>query len=234
MFRANFLFSFSAERSAACQFQVDALSVPAEGGTPQQMELTFLIGPVGAAPTPLHVGILKNYHPWSETPLALLLRALHLFRVEWFSAVPRELITRPVLDVDLSVVHLTSDKLAGSPLASLSLKKIGFDDKYSLLQQLPNRAMFPMQLDERSAVPLGAAIKAVSQVQVESVDLLIFPAALTPEILSGAGGDRKILRDQLPYYAIAAFDAYRARKAQQGHMTDSFVPAQHWSDFVSA
>lgn len=192
------------------------------------------MGSLNATPRPLHTGILENYHPWSETPLALLLRALHLLRVSWFSAIPHELIARPVLDVHLSVIHLTSDGMTGSQLASLSLKKVGLEEDYSFRQQLPNRAMFKMQVDEWSAVPLGAAIKAVAQAQVEPVDLHTTPAALTPEVLSGASGEQKILRDQLPYYVDAAFDAYRARNAVHGRPTDSLVPAQHWSDFVSA
>lgn len=234
MFRANFLFSFSADRSTTFQLQVDALSIPSKLSTPPQMGLTFLLVPPNATPRPLHTGILENYHPWSETPLALLLRALHLLRVSWFSAIPQELISRPVLDVHLSVYHLTSDGLTGSQLASLSLKKIGLHDEYSLAQQLPNRAMFPMHIDEWSAVPLGAAIKAVAQAQVESVDLHTLPVALTQEFLSDASGERKILRDQLPHYATAAFDAYSVKKAPQIPLTHSLVSAQQWNDFVLA
>ncbi len=240
MFRANFLFSFSAERSNALQLEVDAVPVRTTEGLPQQMKLTFAIGGTGMVTTALHVGFLQDYHPWSESPLSLLLRAVHLLRAEWSSSIPEELISRPVLDLDLFVAHLTSEGATGSQLASLSLKKIGHDDRYTLTQTLPNRALFPMSIDAESAAPLGVALKTLVQVQVEAVDLHNHPVAVKVPAFIDESGRRNLLREQLPYYAVTAFDAYSAAFASNYGdnaarlRSESLVQADEWANFLAA
>lgn len=185
-------------------------------------------------PEVVHEGRVERYLTWSEAPLAMLLRALHLLRVEWYSSVPAELTTGRVMELDLVVLHLTQDGLTGTELASLSLKKVGYEDEYLLEQTLPNRSRFPMFIDAWSSIPLGAAVKAVAQVQVEAINLHKLPICAAPaRFLDGDGGG-KYLREQLPYYAVAAFDIYRKSISIDGDVSSPLVPASDWEKFLVA
>lgn len=179
----------------------------------------------------IQVGRLDGYSAWSEPPLALLLRSLHLLRVTWFSAIPPVLISRPVLNMSLSVVHLNQRNVTGVELASLSLEKVGIDDGYVLIQQLPNRARFPMHIDAWSAIPLGAAAKAVAQALTEPVDLHAIPVPNPMAAVIDVHGQRHVLREQLPHFAVPAFNAYKPNSTD---LPQSLVPAAAWADFLAA
>jgi hypothetical protein len=205
------------------------------------VELTYKVKVAEDAPSDvIHVAQLEGYSAWSEAPLALLLRALHLLRLQGLSSIPASLLENPVRDLSLSVTHLTRNGLSGPEIAALTLKKIGYEAGYTLTQALPNRSRFPMQIDAGSAVPLGAALKALAQVQLEAVDLHAFPKAVRASALTDESGRRSFLREQLPYYAVAAFDAYRdAYAAHFGNSAasqrnESLTLASDWDNFLAA
>ncbi|WP_332853647.1 hypothetical protein [Duganella sp. S19_KUP01_CR8] len=230
MLRATFAFSM---HHHVCWLEIDALSRDdAEGPS---LELAFKVKASERHQFELmHIGRVRGYSIWSEAPLALLLRALHLLRVEWFSSIPQVLVGRPVLDLSLSVVPLSQNPTNGSPLAVLSLKKVGLDDGFCFVQSLPNRAMLSMSIDHRSAVPLEVAVKVVEAAQLETVDLRSIPRSVSQQLLTDRNGQTQILREQIPYYAVAPFDAFRAERSLRSNLTDALVPVEHWRTFLSA
>ena len=185
-------------------------------------------------------GQLPGYSVWSEAPRALLLRCLHLLRVQWFPSIPAPILEHTVRELSVSVLHMTRNGHTGPELVALKLKKVGIEDGYTLTQTLPNRAQFPMDIDADSAVPLGAALKALAQVQLEAVDLQSYPVAVRVPELTDDSGQRHVLRDQLPYYAVAAFDAYSAlqasshRNIEASLRSESLVAADAWANFLAA
>ena len=236
MFRATFTFSTN---QGVCGLGIDA--VGNDEDQPPSVELTFNVKESEDTPfREVHVGQLVGYSAWSEAPLALLLRSLHLLWAQCFSSIPGVLLESPVRDLSLSVIHLTRNGLGGRELAAFTLQKVGYEDNYTLVQALPNRSLFPMQIDADSAVPLGAALKAVGQVQVEAIDLNIVPRSVKTSALTDDSGRRHVLRDQLPYYAVAAFDAYRDAFVSNHEDSaadlrcESTIPADVWANFLAA
>lgn len=236
MFRATFEFS---TYHGVCGLGIDAVANGDDHAS--SVALTFRVKKSAAAPfKEVHVGHLAGYSTWSEAPLALLLRALHLLRVQGFSSISRSLLEHPVRDLSLSVLHLTRNGLSGPELAELTLKKVGYEDGYTLTQSLPNRSLFPMHIAADSAVPLGAALKAVAQVQLESIDLHTLPTAVQVTALTDDNRRRHVLREQIPYFALAAFDAYSDAFASNPEdsaaslRSESLVPADVWANFLAA
>jgi len=229
MFRATFNIS---TQSGVRRFEIDALPCRE---APSAVCFSFKVaGTEGGELKVVHDGRVERYVTWSEAPLAMLLRALHLLRVEWYSSVPSELTAGRVMDLDLAVLHLTQDGLTSTELASLSLKKVGYEDEYLLEQSSPNRARFPMLIDAWSSIPLGAAVKAVAQVQVEAINLHKLPVYAAPARFIDGDGAEKYLREQLPYYAVEAFDIYRKNISFDGDVPTSLVPARDWANFLAA
>jgi hypothetical protein len=227
MFQATF--SFSTQHGVA-GLQVEAVS--SDSANAPAVEMTFRIKDyVSASFKEVRVGRLVGYTTWSEAPLTLLLRCMHWLRVEGFSSIPPNLISHPVRDMSLTVSHLTRASQKGPALASLALEKVGYGDDYTLTQSLPNRARFPMKIDTWSAVPLGAAAKAVAQVLTEPVDLHAFPVPNPMAAVTDAHGQRHVLREQIPYFAKPAFDAYKPNSTD---LPQSLVPAAAWADFLAA
>ena len=227
MFHATLSFS---TQHGFCGLQVDAIN---SGTAPNPaVEMTFRVKDYGSASfREVRVGRLVGYTAWSEAPLALLFRCLHWLRVEGFSSIPPSLFSHPVRDLSLTVSHLTRDGLKGPALASLALEKVGYGDDYTLTQSLPNRARFPMKIDTWSAVPLGAALKAVAQVQLENVDLHTVPVAVQVPALTDDNGRRHVLREDIPHFAVPAFEAYKPNSTD---LPQSLVPAAAWADFLAA
>lgn len=216
-----------------CGLEIDA--VGNDDGEPMGLELTYKVKVAEDAPfSEICGGQLRGYSVWSEAPLALLLRSLHMLRVQWFRSIPTPLLEQLIRDMSVSVIHLTRNGLSGSELAAFTLEKVGYEQDYSLVQTLPNRALFPMSIDADSASPLGAALKSVSQVQLEAVDLHTFPTAFQVTELTDDSGRRHVLRNQLPYYAVAAFDAYRDAFASNHEDSESLVPVDEWANFLAA
>lgn len=230
MLKATFSFAM---QHGVCGLEIDAVA-KSDRQAPS-VELTFRVKESEDATfKDVHVGRLVGYTVWSEAPLALLLRSLHWWRVEWFSSIPQLLLAGPVRDMGLSVLHLMRNGLTGPELAALSLTKTGYDNGYRLTQSLPNRARFPMEIDAGSAVPLGAALKAVAQAQLEDIDLHRLPEAPTLTVLTDANGAGQIVRELIPYYACSTFDAYRAGSTPAGRGDEVLVPARDWRDFLAA
>lgn len=229
MFQATFSFT---TQQGVTGLQVEAVSTAAQAPA---VEITVRVKNSDDAPfTDVHVGKLSGYSVWSESPLALLLRSLHWLRVEWFSTIPQVLIASPIRNLNLSVLRLTRGGLCGPELASLSLQKTGYEDSYTLKQSSPNRALFPMEIDAWSAVPLGAALKAVAQVQLEAVDLHRFPDAPSLNVLTDGEGVEQIVLEQIPHYASSSFETYRARSKSDRHFDEVLAPARDWLDFLAA
>jgi hypothetical protein len=236
MFRATFTFS---KNRGICGLEIDAVGCGDDQAP--SVELTYKVKLAEDAPFDvMHVGRLVGYSAWSEAPLALLLRALHLLRLQGLSSIPASLLENPVRDLTLSVLHLTRDGQAGPGLGALTLKKVGYDDGYTLTQSLPNRSLFPMHIAAESAVPLGAALKAVAQVQVEGVDLHNHPVAVQVPAFTDDNRRRHVLREQIPYFALAAFDAYSTahttslKNVVSPIGSESLVPADDWTNFLAA
>lgn len=234
MFRATFAFLTSYGVSG---LQIDALACEDRAG----VDLIFRVKDSEDAPyRDINTGRLVGCTPWSEPPLALLLRALHWLRVEWFSSIPAVLTSHPIRDLNLSVQHLTKNGLSGTMLASFALAKVGYEEEYRLRQSLPNKSLFNVEIDVWSAIPLGAALKAVAQVQLESIDLHTAPTAVKVSVLTASDGRRHVLREHIPHFALPAFEAYRkefhpSRNTSANSRYDELlIPAHEWTNFLAA
>jgi hypothetical protein len=230
MFQATLSFS---TQHGFCGLQVDAIN-SGTASTPA-VEMTFRVKDYGSASfREVRVGRLVGYTAWSEAPLALLFRCLHWLRVEGFSSIPPSLISHAIRDMSLTIQHRTRESLSEVELGSLSLSKTGYEEGYQLTLSSPNRARFSMEIDSWSAVPLGAALKAVAQVQLEAIDLHRFPKAPIFKTLTDGNGVGQILREEIPYYADSSFKTFRARFPSISRSDGALVPANHWRDFLTA
>jgi len=176
-------------------------------------------------------GLLDGYMPWSETPTALALRALHTLYTDWHESVPAALKERPVASMQV-VIAYSSEGVENTVLASISLTQDpGTRESYQVLRSIDAGAIWPLQIRSESAVPLGIALKLLAFENSSPIDFSAFPP--TPHVIAHTNTDRRrvIRLSELPDYAVAAFQAYIAGK-EANRKDDAVVAAGRWQSFL--
>jgi hypothetical protein len=176
-------------------------------------------------------GLLETYSPWSESPVALTLRALHTLYTEWHESVPAELRVEGVASMQI-VVAYANRGTEDTPLTSISLTKVpGTAESYEVLRSVDADASWPLQISSESAVPLGIALKLLAFENSSPIDFNVFPPP--PKVVTHADADRMrvVQMSELPDYAVTAFQAYVAGNGayRQG---DAAVPIGRWRSFL--
>jgi len=178
---------------------------------------------------------ISEYPLWSEQPAALVLRALHLWRMTYFSSIPHALGNGVVRTMDVTIQHQHDDDDRGLELMALSfIRRSELDGICAVNQTAPGRAYWPMSIDDFHAVPFAVALKVVAQVRHADFNLHELPSPLSVCPHTDNEGNRYVLRDEIPYYALPALDRFN----RQYHQDDSpvqaehIVPARRWDDFL--
>lgn len=232
------IFSFSTLAGTDGRFEVDALATV--GDNVPAILLTYKCSSSAEGPsTVLHVGQLTGYAPWSEAPLALMLRALFFWRTQWYWNIPAELLEGTVRRLDVSVKLLGEDENSCVELAALSLTQSHeVEGQYAMAQSLPDNMHGDLlHLRHWTSFPLSVAFSALakSQSQLTYVDLQRWPDALKPAQLTDEIGRRFVLRDQVPAYALRAFDARRPNlRLLNASDSAALIPAAAWQNFLTA
>lgn len=235
MIRATF--TFTNDTGGTGRFEIDARASADVTGPSVRLTYKNANSPDGVLEV-VHVGALAGYSPWSEAPLALVLRALFFLRTSWYRQVPTELMEGRVQKMKLSVEFLDGNDRACAPLAALHLSQLpGEYGKYALVQSVPDDVCSTMVLNHWCSFPLATAMKMVelSQPQLTYVELKDYPDALTLSEFIDQAGCRYVMRESVPDYALRAFDARRPllRLHRDGDRAAP-IPATEWQAFLAA
>jgi hypothetical protein len=176
-------------------------------------------------------GLLGHYKAWSESPVALTLRALHALYTDWHESIPAELRQQDVASMQIVVTYARAGE-EDTPLTSVSLtKEPDRLESYSVLRSSDAAAAWPLQIRAASAVPLGIALKLLAFENSAPINFSTFPPA--PQVAAHTDDDRRrvVSMTDLPDYAVPAFRTYLAGKGsyRQG---DSRAPFGRWQSFL--
>ncbi|MYN45991.1 hypothetical protein GTP23_13125 [Pseudoduganella sp. FT93W] len=234
MFIADFLFSFpEVLLQQSVRLEVEALAV----GNAGRMRVTYRVGDKDNSLSPVCVAWLEGYKPWSESPEALLLRAMHVLQVEQASKMPCALLKGSVQQIKLSVAGFDARGETGVELVSLDLIRRDQWNRFVLRQYTPTLSATRFDLDFFNGNALAAAFKAVRAIQPVNIDMRTMPATQPVDVVIDTSGIRYVLREQIPSYALEAFDAFsrRFRLASCGSIkSKALVHARDWEQFVAA
>lgn len=178
-------------------------------------------------------GLLDGYMPWSESPTALALRAMHALYTDWHENIPATLKERLVASMQI-VIAYSCEGVENTVLTSISLTQDpGTRESYKVLRSIDASATWPLQIRSESAVPLGIALKLLAFENSAQLDFSTFPP--TPQVVARMDEERRrvISVPDVPDYAAAAFDAYLAGKGAyvQGDRNVSFG---RWQSFLQS
>lgn len=176
-------------------------------------------------------GLLETYAPWSESPVALTLRALHTLYTDWHQSIPAELRAHGVASMQI-VVAYASEGIEDTTLSSVSLTQVpGTVESYQVLRSVDADAAWPLQISAESAVPLGIALKLLAFENSAPIDFGTFPPG--PEVIAHTDDDRRrvVSMAELPDYATTAFQVYLAGK-ESHRIGDARVSSGQWQSFL--
>lgn len=175
--------------------------------------------------------LFDGYAPWSESPTALTLRALHALYTDWHESIPAELHANGVGSMQI-VVAYASDGVEYTTLTSMSLTQVpGTAESYQVLRSVDADAAWPLQISSESAVPLGVALKLLAFENSAPINFSAFPPA--PQVIARTDEDRRgvVSMADLPDYATTAFQAYLAAKGSY-RPGNGNVSAGSWQSFL--
>jgi hypothetical protein len=179
---------------------------------------------------------ISQYPIWSEQPAALVLRALHLWRMTYFSSIPQALANGVVRTMDVTIRHHHNDDDHGVVLMTLSfIRRPELDGLCAVNQTAPGWAYWPMSIDDFHAVPFAVALKVIAQVQHAQFNLheLPSPPSVCPH--TDSEGKRYVLREEIPYYALPALDMLiRQYPQEESPVEAEHIAARCWNDFLMA
>jgi hypothetical protein len=176
-------------------------------------------------------GLLDGYSSWSESPVALALRALHTLYTDWHLSVPSELKTQNVASMQI-VIQYEVNTIRNTVLSSISLTRDpGTKEMYQVLRTVDSDAAWPLQITSESAVPLGVALKLLAFENSSPIDFSAFPPS--PQVTVHTDEDRRrvVQLAELPDYAIPAFQTYIAGKGTH-RKGDAAIPIGRWQSFL--
>jgi len=176
-------------------------------------------------------GLLDGYAPWSESPTALTLRAMHALYTDWHESIPAALTERQVASMQI-VIAYSCGGAEDTVLTSISLTQDpSTRESYQVLRSIDAGAAWPLQIRPQSAVPLGVALKLLAFENSAQMDFSVFPPA--PQIVARTDEERRrvVSLPDVPDYAAAAFKAYLAGKGPTRH-GDRNVPFRRWQSFL--
>lgn len=176
-------------------------------------------------------GLLDGYMPWSESPTALALRAMHALYTDWHENIPATLKERLVASMQI-VIAYSCEGVENTVLTSISLTQDpGTRESYKVLRSIDASATWPLQIRSESAVPLGIALKLLAFENSSPIDFSAFPP--TPHVTVHTDADRRrmIRLSDLPDYAVTAFRAYIAGKGTY-RKDDTAVSVSRWQSFL--
>jgi hypothetical protein len=176
-------------------------------------------------------GLLETYAPWSESPIALTLRALHTLYTDWHESIPAELRAHGVASMQIVVAYV-SGGVEDTTLNSVSLTQVpGTAESYQVLRSVDAHAAWPLQISSESAVPLGIALKLLAFENSAPIDYSAFPPE--PQVIAHTDEDRRrmVSMADLPDYATTAFQAHLAGNGPYSN-GDARVSFGQWQSFL--
>jgi hypothetical protein len=176
-------------------------------------------------------GLLDGYAPWSESPAALALRAMHTLYTDWHESIPAALKEHQVASMQI-VIAYAREGIENTILTSVSLTRDpSTRESYRVLRSVDAGSAWPLQISSKSAVPLGIALKLLAFENSAPIAFSAFPPA--PQVVAHTDEDRRrvVSMADLPDYAITAFRAYLAGKGAHGQ-GDSRASFGRWQSFL--
>lgn len=230
MITATITYSVDLLQFRRFEIEMSVLHSPLHGEQGMQLQFQFRDLEAGRVNI-VCKSLFDGYAPWSESPTALTLRALHALYTDWHESIPAELRAKGVGSMQI-VVAYTSDGVEYTTLASVSLTQVpGTAESYQVLRSVDADAAWPLQISSESAVPLGVALKLLAFENSGPIDFNLFPSE--PQVTARTDEDRSrvVSMTDLPDYAVPAFRAYLAGTGsyRQG---DIRAPFGRWQSFL--
>jgi hypothetical protein len=176
------------------------------------MELVFAIQHAGQPNTRAFCKMgFEGYNAWSESPLALSLRALATFYTECHDSIPAELIEGEVTAMTISIDYAPVEKMATSNLMSVSLTMDATQGSVYLISHPgEGRSVWPIESPSPDAHVMCIALKLLAFEQATGIDIHRYPAAPKAHIGPNVLQHRKSIEELIPEYAREAFRVFMA------------------------
>lgn len=177
-------------------------------------------------------GLFETYAPWSESPTALALRAMHALYVDWRDITPPSLQEGQVSSMQIEISYVSGK---GSTLLTTSsaLLSPGTSESYELKRHVDVNAAWPMQIRGDSTCALGMALKLLAFENSSQIDLNIFPPPLELPVTNLHPGFAIAIAD-VPDYARRALLAYLGEPTSSVNAHQRWLPISRWHSFLAS
>jgi len=197
------------------------------------MELTFATGEGAESATTFCKGVLEGYHAWSESTVALSLRALHTLYTQWHVSVPAGLINAGTTGLELVIEYRASKEDDYVPLHSVSLcREFGAAGAYRISHPAEAASDWPIEIQAADAQPLAVALKLLAFEHGSWMDFSTYPPAPELTIDTDVMGHDKEVSSIVPEYAHAAFSAFMKSAKRPAHADTLFGRKRAWDLFL--
>lgn len=178
-------------------------------------------------------GLLGDYHAWSESPVALTLRALHTLHTQWHVSVPAGLINAGTTDLELVIEYRASNEDAYVALHSASLRReFGAAGAYRISHPAEAASDWPIEIQAADAQPLAVALKLLAFEHASRMDFSTYPPAPERTIDTDVMGQDKEVSAIVPEYARAAFSAFMKSEKRPAHADTLVGRKRAWDLFL--
>lgn len=178
-------------------------------------------------------GLLNDYHAWSESPVALALRALHTLHTQWHISVPAGLINASTTRLELVIEYRASNEDAYVALHSASLcREFGAAEAYRISYPAEAASDWPIEIQAADAQPLAVALKLLAFEHASWMDFSTYPPAPERTIDTDVMGHDKEVSAIVPEYARAAFSAFMKSEKRPAHADTLVGRKRAWDLFL--
>ena len=177
--------------------------------------------------------MLEGYHCWSESAIALSLRALHTLYTQWHVSVPTGLINASTTGLELIIEYRASNEDDYVPLHSVSLRReFGAAGAYRISHPAEAASDWPIEIQAADAQPLAVALKLLAFEHAAWMDFSTYPSAPKVTIDTDVLGHGKAVSSIVPEYARAAFSAFMKSAKRPAHADTLVGRKRVWDLFL--
>jgi hypothetical protein len=231
MIKTTINYSTNSVQSRCLELEMSFLKRPLMGE--QGMQVQFQFRDSDTDKTQIFCkGLFDGYSPWSESPCALALRALHTFYTEWFESIPAELTGGQIVSMKIDISYI-NDCTSTTLTSSSIIRAFGTEESYYMQRSVDGNASWPIQIRGESAAPLGTALKLLAFENSDKVDFSTFPPALKLQVTNLHPG-RVVAVADVPAYARAALQAYDNEPNSSANDHQGWIPVSKWNAFLAA
>ena len=197
------------------------------------MELTFATCEGTGAATTFCKGVLEGYHAWSESTVALTLRALHTLYTQWHVSVPAGLINAGTTGLELVIEYRASNEDGYVALHTASLcREFGAVGAYRISHPAEAASDWPIEIQAEDAQPLAIALKLLAFEHASRIDFSTYPPSPERTIDTDVMGHDKEVSAIVPEYARDAFSAFMKSAKRPAHADTLAGRKRAWDLFL--